>query len=98
MGLLDPDATVIGDGGGLVSAELRPVEGSERIARTLVDIAGRAPGMTILERVVNGQPGLVVQHDGVIVTVMAIDVAGDRIRNIWSVRNPEKLRPWTGES
>jgi RNA polymerase sigma-70 factor (ECF subfamily) len=98
MGLLDPDATVIGDGGGLVSAELRPIVGSERIARTLVDIVGRAPGMTILERAVNGQPGLVVQHDGVIVTVMAIDVAGERIRNIWSVRNPEKLRPWTGES
>jgi RNA polymerase sigma factor (sigma-70 family) len=98
MGLLDPDATVIGDGGGLVSAELRPVEGSERIARTLVDIAGLAPGMTILERTVNGQPGLVVQHDGSTVTVMAIDVAGGRIRNIWAVRNPEKLRPWTGES
>ena len=98
VGLLDPDATVIGDGGGLVSAELRPVEGSDRIARTLVDIAGRAPGMILLERTVNGLPGLVVQQDGVIVTVMAIDVAGDRIRTIWAVRNPEKLRPWTGES
>ena len=97
VGLLDPDATVIGDGGGLVSAELRPVEGSDRIARTLVDIAGRAPGMILLERTVNGLPGLVVQQDGVIVTVMAIDVAGDRIRTIWAVRNPEKLRPWTAD-
>jgi RNA polymerase sigma-70 factor (ECF subfamily) len=31
----------------------------------------------------------------VIVTVFAFDVAGDRIRRIWAVRNPEKLRPWT---
>ena len=50
--------------------------------------------MTVLERVVNGQPGLVAQLDGV-VTVFAFDVAGDRIKHIWAVRNPEKLRPWT---
>jgi hypothetical protein len=27
--------------------------------------------------------------------VFAFDVAGDRIKHIWVVRNPEKLRPWT---
>jgi Sigma-70 region 2 len=51
--------------------------------------------MTFLERAVNGQPGLVAQQDGVTVTVFAFDVADDRIRHIWVVRNPEKLRPWT---
>ena len=51
--------------------------------------------MTFLERTVNGQPGLVAQQDGVTVTVFAFDVAGDRIRHIWVVRNPEKLRRWT---
>ncbi len=96
IGLLDPGATVTADGGGLVSAALRPVEGAEQIARYVVDIAGRAPSnLTILERTVNGQPGLVAQQDGVIVTVFAFDVAGDRIKHIWAVRNPEKLRPWT---
>jgi RNA polymerase sigma-70 factor (ECF subfamily) len=44
---------------------------------------------------VNGQPGLVAQQGGVIVTVFAFEVTGDRIRHIWVVRNPEKLRPWT---
>ncbi|MET9338391.1 RNA polymerase sigma factor SigJ [Nonomuraea sp. NPDC003804] len=95
VGLLAPDATGIADGGGLVSAVLHPVEGSERIARTLVDIADLVPGLTILERTVNGQPGLVAQHDGVTVVVMAFDVVGDRIKRFWAVRNPEKLRPWT---
>ncbi|WP_433355291.1 RNA polymerase sigma factor SigJ [Microtetraspora malaysiensis] len=95
IGLLAPDATGIGDGGGLVSAVLRPVEGDEQIARALVDIAGKAPGLAILERTVNGQPGLVAQQDGVTVVVMAFDIAGDRIKHIWAVRNPEKLRPWT---
>jgi RNA polymerase sigma-70 factor (ECF subfamily) len=95
IGLLDPDATVTADGGGLVSAALRPIEGGEQIARYVVDLAGRAPSLTILERTVNGQPGLVAQQDGVTVTVFAFDVAGDRIKRIWAVRNPDKLRPWT---
>jgi hypothetical protein len=95
IGLLDPDARAITDGGGLVSAALRPIEGGEQVARYLVDIAGRAPSLTILERTVNGQPGLVVQQHGVIVTVYAFDVAGDQIKHIWAVRNPDKLRPWT---
>jgi RNA polymerase sigma-70 factor (ECF subfamily) len=94
IGLLDPDATAIADGGGLVSGVLRPIEGGEQVARLFVDIAGRAPDLTILERTVNGQPGLVVQAAGVTETVMAFDMAGGRIKHIWAVRNPEKLRPW----
>jgi hypothetical protein len=49
--------------------------------------------VTILERTVNGQPGLVAQQDGVTVTVFAFDIADDRITHIWAVRNPDKLRP-----
>lgn len=93
--LLDPDAVAVGDGGGLVSAELHPVAGGEQIARYFADLAGRRPGITLLERTVNGQPGLVAQEDGVTVTVIAFDIADDQIKHIWAVRNPEKLRPWT---
>jgi RNA polymerase sigma-70 factor (ECF subfamily) len=95
VGLLDPGATVIADGGGLVSAEPSPIEGGEEVARVLVDIAGRAPYLTLLERTVNGEPGLVAQQAGVTVVVLAFDVAADRITHIWAVRNPEKLRSWT---
>jgi RNA polymerase sigma-70 factor (ECF subfamily) len=96
IGLLDPNATATGDGGGLADAvTLRPIEGAEQIARGCLDVARRAPGLTILERTVNGQPGLVAQQDGVTVTVFAFDIAGDQIKHIWAVRNPDKLRPWT---
>jgi RNA polymerase sigma-70 factor (ECF subfamily) len=96
IGLLDPDATAIADGGGLAITFLLPIEGGEQIARAWVEIANRATStMTFLERTVNGQPGLVAQQDGVIVTVFAFEVAGDRIKHIWAVRNPEKLRSWT---
>jgi RNA polymerase sigma factor (sigma-70 family) len=96
IGLLDPSATATADGGGLAVTFLRPIEGGEQIARAWIEIANRAPGnMTLLERTVNGQPGLVAQQDGVTVTVFAFEVAGDRIKHIWAVRNPDKLRPWT---
>ena len=96
IGLLDPGVTVIADGGGHATAALRPIHGSEEVARYLADIAGRTPStVTFLERTVNGQPGLVAQQDGVTVTVFAFDLAGDRIKHIWAIRNPEKLRPWT---
>ena len=95
IGLLDPDARVIADGGGLVLAALRPIEGGEQVARYAVGLASRAPDLAILERTVTGQPGLVAQQDGITVTVFAFDVAGDRIKHIWAVRNPDKLRPWT---
>ncbi|WP_371502663.1 RNA polymerase sigma factor SigJ [Kitasatospora sp. NBC_00374] len=97
VGLLDPDATMTADGGGLVGAALRPVEGGERIAQYLIHMAGRAPGLTLLERTVNGRPGLVAQHAGTTVSVAAFGLTGGgRIARIWAVRNPEKLRAWTG--
>ncbi|MCT2593158.1 RNA polymerase sigma factor SigJ [Streptomyces sp. N2-109] len=95
IGLLDPDATAVADGGGLVSAQVHPAEGGEQIARGLVEFLLNAPDLRFLERTVNGQPGLVAQQQGVTGTVMAFDIAAGRIRRLWAVRNPEKLRPWT---
>ena len=97
ISLLDPDATAIADGGGLAITFLHPIEGGEQIARAWIEIANHmASGIALLERTVNGQPGLVArQHDGAIVTVFAFDVVGGRIKHIWAIRNPEKLRPWT---
>ena len=86
----------VADGGGLVSAALEPIEGSENIARYVVELARRIPaGVSFLERTVNGQPGLVAQQDGVTATVFAFDVSRGRITRIWAVRNPDKLRYWT---
>lgn len=97
VGILDPEATAIADGGGLARAHLEPIEGGELIARAYVDVLDIAPNLTILERTVNGQPGLVGQLDGVTVTVYAFDIVDDRIKRIWAVRNPEKLRAWAGD-
>ncbi|MEV6034820.1 RNA polymerase sigma factor SigJ [Nonomuraea sp. NPDC052116] len=92
--LLDPDATAIADGGGIVSAVLHPVQGAEQIVRPLVHFTGRLRNLTLLERTVNGRPGLIALQDGAIMAVMAFDIADDRIKHIWAVRNPDKLRSW----
>ncbi|NJP94079.1 RNA polymerase sigma factor SigJ [Nonomuraea sp. FMUSA5-5] len=95
IALLDPEATATGDGGGLVTAAPRPVQGAEEIARFLAGRMDAVSGLRLVERMVNGRPGLVAQLGGVTVSVLAFDVAGDRIQHIWAVLNPDKLRPWT---
>ncbi|MFF4005781.1 RNA polymerase sigma factor SigJ [Streptomyces sp. NPDC001717] len=94
VGLLDPDATMTADGGGMVGTVLRPVVGGRSVAQYLIHIADKAPGLTLLERTVNGRPGLVARHTGISVTVAAFEVADGRVTAIWAVRNPEKLRAW----
>jgi RNA polymerase sigma-70 factor (ECF subfamily) len=98
IGLLAPDVTAVGDGGGLVSTVLHPVVGAELIARSLVQFDGRLRNLTFVEHTVNGQPGLVAQQDGVTVSVYAFEIADDLITHIWGVRNPEKLRRWREDS
>lgn len=96
IGLLQPDARAIADGGGRALAFLSPIEGREQVARAWLEIASRMPAaMTLAERTVNGRPGLVAQQDERVVTVFAFDVAGDQIGDIWVVRNPQKLQGWT---
>jgi RNA polymerase sigma-70 factor (ECF subfamily) len=93
--LLDPDATATADGGGLALTFMEPIVGGEPIARAWIELANRATSaMTLVERTVNGQPGLVTLQDGVTVTVFAFDIVDDRIKHIWVVRNPEKLLSW----
>jgi RNA polymerase sigma factor (sigma-70 family) len=98
IGLLDPGATTIADGGGLVSAALRPIEGGEQVARYLAGLLGRLPGLRIAEAAVNGQPGLVAEQDGHTVTVFAFGIAADKIARIWIIRNPNKLGRWADQA
>ncbi len=93
--LLDPSAVAIVDGGGRVSAATRPIEGAEQVARFLAGLNTRMASLTVLERTVNGQPGLVTTLDGQPVAVGALEVAAARIHRIWVVTNDEKLRAWS---
>ncbi|MER7935256.1 MULTISPECIES: RNA polymerase sigma factor SigJ [unclassified Streptomyces] len=98
IGLLDPGAVATADGGGRAVTFPHPIEGGERIAGALLEIARHRSGdLALLERTVSGQPGLVAVRDGVVVSVFAFDVADGRITRIWVMRNPEKLSHWTAD-
>ncbi|MFC9463873.1 RNA polymerase sigma factor SigJ [Streptomyces coelicoflavus] len=94
--LLDPAAVMTADGGGNAGAAPRPIEGGARIAQYMAAVAGKTPGLELLERSVNGAPGLVARRSGAVLTVAAFEVAEGRVTRIWAVRNPDKLRPWIG--
>lgn len=95
--LLDPSATFVADGGGLVSAVIEPIEGAEAVARFCMAIAANATDdVALLARSVNGEPGLVIRQGDAIGTVLSFELDGGRITRIWAMRNPDKLTAWAG--
>jgi len=96
VALLADDVTVWTDGGGRVSAALRPIHGASRAARFLLGVLAKAPP-TLATRfaTVNGRPGVVIEIDGRVSHVLTIDGADERITAVRIVANPEKLRRLT---
>ncbi|MEU0039456.1 RNA polymerase sigma factor SigJ [Streptomyces sp. NPDC006333] len=93
--LLDPSVVAIADGGGRAMASPAPLQGHLQVAEFLVHLAGLTPRLDILERTVNGQPGLVAVNGSQVLTVYAFDIGESHIRRIWAIRNPDKLRSWS---
>jgi RNA polymerase sigma-70 factor (TIGR02957 family) len=91
MDALAPDAVLIADGGGVVTAVRQPVLGARKIVNLLGGFARVAPGALIEPILLNGAPGARVLLDGVLDTVIGFAFDGDRITRIFAVRNPEKL-------
>jgi RNA polymerase sigma factor (sigma-70 family) len=95
INLLDPGATATADGGGLASTHVQPIVGGKQIAHAYAELAAVVAGRTaFVECTVNGLPGLAARQEGRTVSVFAFEVAGERIRHIWVVANPAKIRPW----
>jgi RNA polymerase sigma-70 factor (ECF subfamily) len=91
MDVLAPDVVLLNDGGGKVRAALRPVVTADRVARLLVGLRAGLGVLTTESAVVNGRPGGFIYLDGVLDTVVSIEIAGDRISGVYLVRNPDKL-------
>jgi RNA polymerase sigma-70 factor (ECF subfamily) len=94
MGLLHADATLTADGGGKVSAATRPVLGADRIAKFLLGYAGKGHWEESHFQfvTVNGTPGLLLRHPLAGTGTYSFDIVEGRIRAIYVVRNPDKLR------
>lgn len=93
MSLLAPDIVLVTDGGGLKQAALRPIHGADKVARWWIGITSRFTDNRIAVelRRVNGETAVVLSLDGEVDSVIFLTVVDNRIAEILSVRNPEKL-------
>jgi len=93
--VLAEDVVLRGDGGGKAPALGHSIIGRSDVARTL--LAWVRMGMRFggsIERVtVNGGPGaLVLDPNGLLIGVWALDIVGGAVRGVASIVNPDKLR------
>ncbi|HVM65119.1 MAG TPA: RNA polymerase sigma factor SigJ [Acidimicrobiales bacterium] len=89
---LAPDVVCVSDGGATRHAARRPVVGRDRVARLLVNLAGRVPSTASVARAtVNGDAGVIVSVDGRVDFVAAFEVDDGQVTAMWIIRNPDKL-------
>ncbi|MET8872781.1 RNA polymerase sigma-70 factor [Nocardia sp. NPDC004604] len=90
--MLAPDVVLLGDGGGVVQAVVRPVVGAARVARLLAVGLPKVSGAVSVEPAqINGCPALIIRIDGEIDNVVAARIDDGLITGLYIVRNPEKL-------
>ncbi|KAA9111430.1 RNA polymerase sigma-70 factor [Microbacterium rhizomatis] len=94
MAVLAPDVVSIADGGGKVrGAARRPIVGSDRLARYLVGGFAKAHGhIAAVATWVNGQPGIRMEFDGILIGIVSLTVHAGRVTRVYSIANPDKLR------
>jgi RNA polymerase sigma-70 factor (ECF subfamily) len=96
--LLASDARVVTDGGGKVRSALKAIEGADRVAEFLVEVTRKRPDawwrddFTTRFAIINGLPGVIVDAPEAVMQTTAFEIEGDRVRALYVVRNPDKLR------
>jgi RNA polymerase sigma-70 factor (ECF subfamily) len=97
VALLTTDATLLTDGGGLVASAGRPIITADRISRFFVGVRRRTRARVDFHpAVINRRPGALVYVGGKLDRTISFELAAGRIRAIYIVRNPEKLRHLQG--
>ncbi|MGY0233777.1 RNA polymerase sigma-70 factor [Longispora urticae] len=92
LDLLAPDVVLLGDGGGVVKAVLRPIQGADKVARLMAAGLPRLDGVVSVEAVwVNGGPGLIIRRNGEVDDVVAVRIDDGLVSGLYVVRNPQKL-------
>lgn len=92
--LLRSDASLVIDGGGLVSLETSAADGAPAVVSMLERALAACPDAMLTVRSVNGQPGIVAQAYGRVVAVVAANFTRTSLSRLWVIANPEKLAHW----
>ncbi|MCG8348466.1 MAG: hypothetical protein MI924_11900 [Chloroflexales bacterium] len=93
VNLLAEDIVLHSDGGGGVQAALHPIFGAQNVARFLLGILRKTqPEHSFQATSINGQTGIVLYTGNTSSSVVVFDFTADRLRNLYIVMNPDKLR------
>jgi RNA polymerase sigma-70 factor, ECF subfamily len=93
LNLLADDVVSVGDGGGKTHlAGRQPVRTPDRVVRGLLGNLQKMPPDRVWIEEVNGQPAILATRESQPYGVLLLDVREGRIRSIYSVVNPDKLR------
>lgn len=93
--ILASDVTVYADGGGKATAARRPVQGRDSVVKLLQGLArtGLKSGDRIEVASLNGRDAIVVRNlEGVVTSAMLFETGEGAIRQIYIIRNPDKLK------
>jgi RNA polymerase sigma-70 factor (ECF subfamily) len=98
VALLAAGAECRSDGGGKVVAATRVVHGALRVARLLAGVVRKqSPDVRWTQARVNHRPGIVLTRRGTVLATVSVDWdAEGRIAQVFTVRNPDKLRAVRG--
>ncbi len=91
--LLARDSAWTSDGGGKAFAARKVIRGADRVSRFATGVFRKVLPHSEFRRVaVNGEPGYAVFVKGQLFSVLTILTDGERILDVYSILNPEKLQ------
>lgn len=91
--MLAESAVLVGDGGGVVTASLKPWVGGQRIAQLFYAATLRPEfAMRVELATINGHWGVLRYMHGELESAQSYDTDGERIVRVYVQRNPAKLR------
>lgn len=98
LALFAETATWTSDGGGKRAAARKVIRGRERVVRFVLGVLGADSRRFGQERrfasiTVNDEPGLAVHFRGRLYSVISVRTDGERILDVFTVLNPDKLPP-----
>jgi RNA polymerase sigma-70 factor (ECF subfamily) len=92
MDVLAPEVVLISDGGGLVPAARKPIEGADKLVAAFAAGYTRLPAQLTGAPVwLNGAPGARIDIGGEVAAAVSLTVENGRITRIYAIWNPHKL-------
>ena len=100
LALLSADVKLYSDGGGKARALPNVIEGSEKVARAMMHAMTNflPPDLEFETTSINGEPGVISYLNGAPFSAVTVNFREDRVKAVFVVTNPDKLKHLTGSS